>query len=269
MKRVAREIGVRWTLGDVSASGFEVLRLSIHGAVRVFGEGARYLVCVNNVPLSTARARTGEVPDCVAWRDATDELDPRVGAHFDDGMAEGVGWKLAPMRAFPDRYELALDNDCVLWAMPAAMREWLEGAPDTCLLAEDVRAAFGQFAAQCGPEPRNAGIRGLPPHFDLGAEIERLLAPGGVVLRSELDEQGLQVAALSARPLHTVALDDVTICSPFPPHRPNLGRCGAHFCGLNAKALPWRYEGRPASAITREHFARWRPTLHAHVGLSD
>lgn len=264
----ARALGVRWTIGDVSVAGFEVLRLSLHGATRIFGPRARYLVCVNSVPVSVARRRTGPVPPSVEWRDATFELDPRVREHFDEGMAEGVGWKLAPMRAFPDRYELALDNDCVLWALPPAMRAWLEGEPETCLLAEDVRACFGQFSALCGPEPRNAGIRGLPPHFDLGAEVARLLASRGV-LRSELDEQGLQVAALTgARPTHAVSIDDVTVCSPFPPHRQALGRCGAHFCGLNAKALPWSVEGRGASEITLEHFARWRPALYANVGLA-
>lgn len=268
MADVARALGVRWTIGDVSAAGFDALRLSTYGATRIFGPDARYLVCVNTVPLPVARTRTGEVPENVEWRDATHDLDPGVRAHFDDGMAEGVGWKLAPMRAFPDRYELALDNDCVLWELPTAIRAWLEAEPDTCLLAEDVRACFGQFAAQCGPAPRNAGIRGLPPHFDLGAEVARLLRTHDVILRDEVDEQGLQVAALTgARRTHTVAIDDVTICSPFFPHRQELGRCGAHFCGLNAKTLPWSYEGRPASEITLEHFARWRPALAARVGL--
>lgn len=132
-------------------------------------------------------------------------------------MAEGVGWKLAPMRVFEEGCELALDNDCILWDRPAALAAWLEGEPDTCLIAEDVRACFGQFADLCGPEPRNSGLRGLPPRFDLGTEIERVLIARDAILRSELDEQGLQVAALlGARPTHTVALDDVTICSPFP-----------------------------------------------------
>jgi hypothetical protein len=30
-------LGIRWTLGDVSAEGFDALRLSILGAHRIFG----------------------------------------------------------------------------------------------------------------------------------------------------------------------------------------------------------------------------------------
>ena len=62
-------------------------------------------------------------------------------------MAEGVAWKLAPPRLFPEACELSLDNDCMLWQMPEAIHAWLgDGDPARCLLAEDVRPAFGRFA---------------------------------------------------------------------------------------------------------------------------
>ena len=113
-------------------------------------------------------------------------------------MAEGVGWKLAPLRMFPDRHEIALDNDCILWELPPALRAWLEREPaQGCLLAEDVRACFGQFAAYCGSAPRNSGIRGLPPGFCLETALRAMLDVHPVQLASELDEQGLQAAALA------------------------------------------------------------------------
>ena len=128
--------------------------------------------------------------------------------------------------------------------MPQAIDAWLSGrATDACALAEDVAPAFGQFAPLCGGAPRNTGIRGLPPGFDLGAALDEVLAVHPVRLVSELDEQGLQVAALSrAGPALAVTLEDVAICSPFPPHLQQLERCGAHFVGLNMRpprtALP-------------------------------
>lgn len=266
-----RALGVRWTIGDVSVLGFEALRLSIHGATRIFGRHARYVVCVNSVPLELARERTGPVPDLVEWRDVTRELDPAMRRHFDEGLAEGVGWKFAPLRVFEDRHELALDNDCILWGVPIALRAWLaEDDPGTCVIAEDVRACFGQFAEECGDAPRNTGIRGVPPGFDLRRAMEAVLARRPALLRSELDEQGLQVAALtSARRTLVVSLADVSICSPFPPHRRELGRCGAHFVGLNAHRLSWTLEdGRNACEETRAHFARLRPLLYERVGLA-
>jgi hypothetical protein len=189
--------------------------------------------------------------------------------HLDAGMAEGVAWKFAPLQAFDDRHELALDNDVILWEMPPAIRDWLDGPPDRRLVAEDVAAGHGAFADLCGPEPRNSGIRGTPAGFDLGEALGRVLRRSPVRLGSELDEQGLQVAALSLDgPPLVVRTEDVSICSPFWPHQPDLGRCGAHFVGLNAREIPWRYYDRPATEVRIEHWDQRRPELYARVGLT-
>lgn len=260
-------LGIRWTIGDVSPRGFEALRLSLWGAWGLFGDWARYAVVVNLVDLGEARARTGTVPAAVAWHRAHG-LPAGLARRLDPGMAEGVAWKFAPLRLFPDLPELSLDNDVVLWRLPDAVRAWLEepgGGP--FLLAEDVRACFGRFAALCDAAPRNLGIRGIPPGFDLEAALLDTLALAPGPLTSELDEQGLQVAALQrAGRCRTVTLDEVTVCSPFWPHRPELGRCGAHFVGLNARHIPWSYYDRPATEVRAEHWERHRPTLARLVG---
>lgn len=264
-----RDIAVRWTIGDVSPRGFEALRLSIWGAWKLFGP-AEYVVCVNSVPLELARDRAGELPKPVTWHVSTAAQLPQfLQPHLNGAMAEGVGWKFAPLRLFPDRHELALDNDCILWEMPGAVRNWLEQDESrACVIAEDVRPAFGQFAKFCRTGPCNSGIRGLPPGFDLAEAFQNLLQSHPALLTSELDEQGLQVAAISQHqePL-VVTVDEVSICSPFPPHHPHLGRCGAHFVGLNAKQLPWSLENRPAVDYIREHWEKHRPALYDRVGI--
>ena len=258
---------MRWTIGDVSAAGFDALRWSLWGARAIFGADAEYVVCVNTVPLELARERTGCVPDAVRWYDANNDMPRFMHAHLDAGMAEGVGWKLAPLRMFPERHEIALDNDCILWTLPPALRGWLEREPaQACLLAEDVRACFGQFAAHCGVEPRNSGIRGLPPGFSLERALRAMLDVHPVQLASELDEQGLQAAALArSGVLDIVPLDQVTVCSPFPPHLPRPGSCGVHFVGLNAKRVRWRDGERPAEELLRENYARLLPTLRERI----
>jgi hypothetical protein len=264
-------VGVRWTIGDVSDEGFEALRLSVWGAWRLFGRDAQYVVCVNSAPASVAAARTGTLPAGVTWRaTGRSDIPPFLARHLDGNLAEGVGWKFAPLTLFPDRFSLALDNDCILWSLPGAVAEWLRGSDrEQCLIAADVRPCFGQFAALAGDQPRNSGIRGIPPGFDLRGALFRTLRQHPVTLASELDEQGLQIAAVSAgcAPL-VVSTDNVSICSPFPPHQPGLGRCGAHFVGLNARELPWALEGRSASELIREHWRRLRPELHARLGLA-
>lgn len=267
-----RAVGVRWTIGDVDPRGFEALRLAVWGGWRAFGPGAAYTVCVNTVPLAEARRRTGDLPPGVRWIEATGAFPEWLASHCDPAnMAEGKAWKLDPLVVYPDRWEIALDNDCILWEVPETIRAWLgAGDRDRCLIAADVRAAHGKFARYTGDTPMNAGIRGLPPGFDLAGELSAVLAENPeVVMDSELDEQGLQVAAVSRRkPPAVVSVDEVTICSPFWPHIPHLGRSGAHFVGLNDRDLPWKWYDRPATEVLVEHWERIRPELYARAGIS-
>jgi hypothetical protein len=235
----------------------------------VFGDAAALLVCVNTIPPKEARRRTGEVPEGVAWVSAPARLPQVLAPYLDGAMSEGAAWKLSPLQAFDDRLELALDNDVILWGKPQAIGRWLDGDPLDRVIAADVAPAHGQFADLCGPEPRNSGIRGTPPGLDLAAALARVLAERPVALNSELDEQGLQIAALSLdRAPLVVTTEEVSICSPFPPHQPQLGRCGAHFVGLNARDLPWRYYGRPAREVRLEHWRARRGEVYARVGLA-
>jgi hypothetical protein len=259
-------LGVRWTVGDVSARGFDALRLSIWGSFGAFGADAARTVVVNTISPEEARKRTGVVPDEIRWVAAGDP--PAFLRPFLDGdMAEGVAWKLAPLRVYPDRYELALDNDCILWAPPDSLLRWLAEEAPRCLIAADEVPAHGAFAHLAGPQPRNTGIRGLPPFHDLGAALLAVLDKHPIPLRSELDEQGLQVVAFDLdAPALVVPTSEVGLCSPFWPHRPRLGSAGAHFIGLNARCLPFDYYGRPASEWVEENFDKHRRTLARLVG---
>jgi hypothetical protein len=189
--------------------------------------------------------------------------------YIDESMADGVAWKLAPLRAFPGRHELSLDNDVILWSIPRAVEQWLSSTdPTASVIAADTTPAFGQFAELCGSEPRNSGIRGLGPALDFEAAIANLLRVHPAQLKTELDEQGLQVAALKATgDFFVVDMADVTICSPFYPHNSELGRCGAHFVGLNTRLLPWLYYGRPANEVRLQHWLDQRPALYARLGI--
>lgn len=267
MPFLGKEIGLRWTIGDVSSSGFEALRMSLWGAWRIFGAEAAMMVCVNTVSCPEAQGRVGPVPPTVAWRQSEARLPAFLEKHLDEGRSEGTSWKFSPLRVFPDRYEIALDNDCILWELPPSIKAWLtRDHSETCLIAADVRPAFGQFSSCCGPDPMNSGIRGLPPGFDFGRALRAVLEKWPCLMTSELDEQGLQVAAVAqARPPRVVSLREVSICSPFPSHLPCLGSCGAHFVGLNARQLPWNYYDRPAVDCIQEHWRNHRGEVLARV----
>lgn len=255
---------IRWTIGNVSHFGFDALRLSIWGARKLFGPSAAYVVCVNSIRVDKARELTGEIPDGIEWRDNSREIPDFIREHLDGGLVEGVGWRFAPVRLFPNTYELALDNDCILWEMPGALRGWTTG--DWCVIAEDVAPYFGKFAHLCPRRPRNSGIRGLTPSFDYERALRSILAEQPIHIEWENDEQGLQTAALyrNNKP-RVVRVEEVTICSPFPPHHTELGRCGAHFAGLNAKLSPWRNQGRPASEFVHEHFVSLTDEINRRI----
>lgn len=254
---ITRSLGVRWTMGDVSTRGFEVFALSLLGAFRVFGEGARYAVYVNTLSVEEVKRRTLPLPHVLAerieWHDATRAMPEWLRKRFEsDELAEGVGWKLAPIRAFPELYELSLDNDVVLWDVPDAIVEWLTERGS--VVSEDAFSCFGRFEGRAGSKPANLGLRGLSPGPEFEQSLRSVLAESKLLIGDANDEQGLQLAAIrrGGEP-RRVRLDEVTICSPFPPHLRDLGRCGAHFVGLNTH-LPWEYYGRPADEVRAEHW---------------
>jgi hypothetical protein len=263
-ERAAPGLGIRWTIGKASEAGWQALRLSILGAWGIFGSDAAYAVCVNSCDAERMRRSVGKLPDEVAWIQVTG-MNPRFLHFCDESLSEGTSWKFSPVRCFPDRYELALDNDCILWRCPTAVRAWLSRHSEY-LLAADVVPANGAFDDLTGPAALNSGIRGFPPGFDYESRLLEMLRNSGRILRRELDEQGLQVATLTkSGRCHVVSLDEVTICSPFPPHPSHLGSCGAHFVGLNVRHLPWDFHGRPATEWRLEHWHAHLPELERRI----
>jgi hypothetical protein len=136
-------------------------------------------------------------------------------------------------------------------ARAASVRQWLHEG-DSVLLAEDVKNCYGQFANLCPASPRNSRIRGLPPGFQLEERLHHLLVQTNTTLSTETDEQGLQMAVLSKEKHCVVGLDEVSICGYFRPHLLELGSCGAHFVGVNARELPWSWNGRPGHEYIHE-----------------
>lgn len=260
-KRFPR-VGVRWTIGDVSNSGFEALQLSIWSVWNLLGPSAEYAVCVNSLPVCQAADRTGDIPPQVNWLQTDVAVPSWLRPYVSPQMAEGVAWKFAPVRVFPMLHELSLDNDVLLWALPESIRSWLRSEdPASCLMAADLQPALGKFSEMCNHRPLNSGIRGLPPNFDMEAKLRGKLRATGITLESELDEQGLQAAVLLDCPLFVVTTQEVSICSPFPNHHQHLGTCGAHFVGLNVKSMPWTLDGRGAHELIRENWIRYRPVI--------
>jgi hypothetical protein len=207
------------------------------------------------------------------WHQAYDEEIPFfIREHLDENKAEVVGWKFAPLLTSRKLPELSLDNDCILWELPPVMDKWIaeSNKNNKCLFAEDVAVSFGKFSNVCRPNPRNSGIRGIPPGFDLEEKLKLILEKNPVKMNSELDEQGFQYAAVSAeKEPYIVSVDDVSVCSPFPPHLPSPGRYGVHCVGLNAKLLPWEFNGKRGDYYVREKWRKMKKEIAGRIKIYD
>jgi len=181
-----------------------------------FGPGAEYVVCVNTIDIPTAKQRVGAADGMVDWHDSNPDLPMWLLLYIDSNMADGVAWKFAPVRLFPDCHSLSLDNDVVLWSLPDSIRDWMQDG-DSLLTAEDVKACYGKFADFSSILPRNS--------------------------------------SRSFRPRHrVVTLQEVSVSGYFRPHMLELGACGAHFVGVNAKHLPWTWNGRSGEEYIHEYW---------------
>jgi hypothetical protein len=251
---------VRWTIGNVSSRGFEALALSIRAAWRLFGPQTDYVVCVNTVAVDEARRRLGlSIPDLYLVQVRPTDFPAWLRGRMDSSYAEGTAWRLAPVRVAPACSELSLDNDVILWRIPPGIQEWL-AAGEGCVGAEGNRAAFGKFASSCGEEPRDAGIRGLPPGFAYEAALRHLLDEHPGTLESGADEQGIQAAALQRLDgERLVSAREVSVSSPHASYPAALGTHGVHFAGLNAKP------SHPAPEAIHRAWDRQRAALERAV----
>jgi hypothetical protein len=152
---------VKWSLGRPGDAGFECLRLSIWGAWSLLGPDCRYIVCCAGSNPSEALQRTGRLPDFI---------------NFTDVAPRATG-----------RYEILLDNECILWNLPPSLMNWIDQGHPT-------RRLLGQ----------NPGFQVLPPGFH--PEALRDVDPFVVGL-DEISVCSPQATSLGSCGAHFIGLD--------------------------------------------------------------
>lgn len=173
----------RWTIGDVSEVGWEILSESVRLATKVYPE-FDFVICHNNLtPEKEDVLRKFSVPLL-----RQDDLIKRQ----DSGSKMDFFWKLVPPRIRLDSHELWVDNDLLILDRIPYIDEWLNNS-DAAIISESsvgLKNWYGRFENMIDPCIAEccAGLFGLPPGFDFGEEVEKL--SDGLV---EYDEQGLVV----------------------------------------------------------------------------
>ena len=247
----------RWTVGNCTDQGIEILCESVRRAVQIYEDKFDWYICHNNL-------KPKQLVDIVTMSDMfgvkmrkqssrglpisqSSMGSPMSGSEFDwDGSrVGGTLWKLCPPRMQYDVHEIIMDNDVILTDKLPEIEEFL-GVSDKCLILQDNVQFYGNFANYVESEvPLNTGLIGLPPHYyfaddisDMYYQVQSDNSHHDFSCLSQADEQGM-IAAIISKKDHIVIKNDVVV--------ELLGRTSEQ-----------RYAGRGGSGTTKKHLTSYR-----------
>jgi len=234
----------RWTIGyrnfdgfETQSRAFEMLKLSVKMALRIYKDEFDYVICYNN--LSDER---------IKW---IEQLGVPI-LHQGEYQQIHTFWKFVPSRLRIKSHELFVDNDLILEKRIPQLDEFLQDQT-SFLITEGRNRCYGLFLNRIPSNLQlNAGFLGIPPNVKIGNLIQEKLNEVGVNMTCTRprDEQGLLAHIVSSRKFIKIPLSEVStiyseqilqwpenstgwlIIPPIPPSHPP-GRCGSHFVGAN------------------------------------
>lgn len=216
---------IRWVIGNCqSVRAIECLHRSVQ-FVRGRHPDADLFICYNNLtPELLDRLPSVDRMDQQAYSGSLELAPPKVSD------ACGPAWKLYPPRLDIDAYEVILDNDILFYE--DIFESFFGGG--RFLVAEAARRSYDpDIEKRIRPDfNMNCGIYGMPPGYDLGRDIKRLIAETGIYWdRNYFLDQSLLACLFQEHPYYMVPLEMVSIVFPGSPFI--VGTHGVHFAGLN------------------------------------
>jgi len=159
----------RWTVGNVSKIGLDILDKSIEQAKKNLSKfDFAFYVCLNSDIKEAEKICLKHRVEIIktSWdsfpipKNSIEDKVPRG--------RRGSFWKLCPPRLFLDSYEIISDNDVVFQKCPIEIEEFLN-SNKTLVLEENI-FSFGKYTKFIS-EPYNSGLYGLPPEYDFAKKI--------------------------------------------------------------------------------------------------
>lgn len=215
---------IRWTVGPCRQAGFEILKKSVSSIKNIYKDRFDYVICHNN--LSEEKL------------DMLKSLD--VGL-FDVKMYNFLklfkkGWRLVPPRLRLSAHEIILDNDLIIDREMPELELFLEGEYILVAGSMPLSCRYGRFRRLIkGRKFKiNTGFLGLPPNFDLAAEIKTALyLMPRVNLSDGSNERGLIAWIISDYPHRIIPLSSLSMAEADSSLI--VGRSGVHFVGANVR----------------------------------
>ncbi len=164
---------IRWTFGETkerptSLQAFDLLETSIRFANLLFPEAEKILV-ISHIIYPNSFEKIKEI----ARNTGTDLLE--VPNTWDNNEKNSF-LKYIPARINPDKYELFLDADVILWKIPETLKQWIKQS-DAFLVNSDRNGNYYGVYQNVFPSDLklNAGILGFPPGFQIELpDVEKL-----------------------------------------------------------------------------------------------
>lgn len=215
----------RWTIGNVSDIGFEILSYSVKYFRKLYPE-FDCIICYNEITeekISILVDKFLQTHDCCKI-----PIKPYSNA-----------WKLFPPRLRINSHELFIDNDLIIHKKIPQIDEFISGNRHLCYGCHDLTRAFpyGRFSNFFSKNKKNfilnSGLFGLPPKYDFESEIIKNLNEIKISNWENFDEQGLVAKCLLDK--NPIIILDSQISNCWLDYK--FGECGCHFCGHNHKNL--------------------------------
>ena len=238
----------RWTVGNTTHQGIEILEESVFRAMKALGRDTfDWVITFNGLTAQNRSYIEGKIvqgrpirlveqtwsscpiPDS-SWSPI--RVDGKV--EVDGKKCGGTLWKVCPPRMRIETHEIVMDNDLVLLRKPPAIQEFLESEYHTLVLEEPIRF-YGRYDHLFDQRDRlNSGLMGYPPGFDFGTEIFKNWEKHGKFrYLTQADEQGLLMYTMFQRP--NIRLTKYEIKELLAKQAPEItgDESGLHFVQAN------------------------------------
>lgn len=216
----------RWTIGNVSLTGFEILNHSIKNFRKNYPE-FDCLICYNEISFEKLPKKNNyflQTHDCCKI-----PVKP----------ISTNAWKLFPPRLRINSYEIFIDNDLIIYDRIPEIDKFLESNRPICYGCYDSRPLpYGIFSKEIKYFRKdnfilNSGFFGVFPHYDFENEIIYYLNKLEVKSWGYFDEQGLVALCLLNK--NPIVIDHDYISNCWQEYK--SGKYGCHFAGHNYENL--------------------------------
>tara|TARA_Y100000034_G_scaffold117749_1_gene157570 strand:+ start:18329 stop:19363 length:1035 start_codon:yes stop_codon:yes gene_type:complete len=220
----------RWTIGNCTDQGIEILWESVRRAIQIYEDTFRWYIFYNNLSpkqlhIVETIAKTFKVKLVQQSRHDLPIPQMRMGTpktkgvfDWDGNKCGGTVWKLCPPRIDRDVHEIIMDNDIVFTEKIPEIDEFLNS--ERCLILQDNYKFYGRFSDSVKYNkrgPYNSGLIGVPPNFYFGDHLTDVFFAWSQEHRqrdeilTQADEQGL-VAATITNFCKFIVISNTTVC---------------------------------------------------------